>query len=173
MTRLSAILRSLLSPDLPIPDWMTRANRLPCESTIASHYATLLCCRLAGDGSGEFAQAGHCRPIAVRARPTEPIDSAGPALGLFPRAVYAAIPFYLQTGDCLSLNTDGLTEARNEAGEEFGEQRLLETIASLRPARSELNVESLVNAVTGAVTRFRPTVPLSDDLTVIALRRTA
>src|SRR5215469_14527888 len=65
MAHLSAIFRSLLSLDLPLAEMMVRANRLFCESTPATHYATLVAGRANGS-SVELCNAGHCRPLVLR-----------------------------------------------------------------------------------------------------------
>ncbi len=147
MTHLSAILRSLLSLNLPIPDIMTRANQLFCESTINSHYATLLCGRLGSDGAGEIAQAGHCRPVIVSRGSAGFIEASGLPLGLFSRASYPTIPFRLAAGDTLLLYTDGLTEARNSAGLEFGDTQLLDFSRTLASSTQPPDAATLVTAV--------------------------
>ena len=89
MTHLSAILRSLLSVGLPIPEMMTRANRLFCESTLDSHYATLICGRVTGSHDIELASAGHCPPLVARRHAVERLDMPGLPLGLFSRGEYS------------------------------------------------------------------------------------
>jgi sigma-B regulation protein RsbU (phosphoserine phosphatase) len=172
MTHLSAILRSLHSLDLPIPDVMARANLLFCESTITSHYATLICGRLTADGTGEIANAGHCRPAIVRRDSVEPVQAEGLPLGLFSRAVYPAIPFRLAAREALVLYTDGLTEGHDGDGREFGESRLLESIRTLLSRNPKHDATALVTSIGADGARFRQGAPLSDDLTIIAIRQT-
>jgi sigma-B regulation protein RsbU (phosphoserine phosphatase) len=172
MTHLSAILRSLLSVGLPVPDVMARANRLLCENTLSSHYATLICGRICSGGAGELSHAGHCRPLLLRRDSAGPIQAAGIPLGLFCRSAYPSIPFHLDPGESLLLYTDGLTEARDPSGAEFGEQRLLSLIGSLRSSCCLAGAAELVDSIAGEVERFRQDSPLHDDLTVVAIRRT-
>lgn len=172
MTHLSAILRSLLSVGLPVPDVMARANRLLCENTLSSHYATLICGRICSDGAGELAHAGHCRPLLLRRASVEPIQAAGIPLGLFCRSTYPSIPFHLDAGESLLLYTDGLTEARDRSGVEFGEPRLLNFLGSLRSDANLPGAAQLVDSVAGEVARFRQNSPPHDDLTVVAIHRT-
>jgi sigma-B regulation protein RsbU (phosphoserine phosphatase) len=82
MTHLSAIIRSLVSLDLSLADLVARANRLFCESTAPSHYATLVCGRATALGV-ELCNAGHCAPLLLQRDATQRLDSTGLPLGLF------------------------------------------------------------------------------------------
>ena len=72
----------------------------------------------------------------------------------------------LAPGDTLALYSDGITEATNAAGEEFGESLLLDTLES----RSHLPVEPLLQAVVGAVQRFSGGSEQQDDITAVIAR---
>ena len=162
MTHLSAILRSLLSVGLPIPEMMTRANRLFCESTLDSHYATLICGRVTGSHDIELACAGHCPPLVARRHAVERLDMPGLPLGLFVRGEYPVTRVALERGDSLILYTDGVTEARNPAGIEFGEERLTGCL--------EGGAASLAT-VLSALAAFRGATPPADDVTLLVIRR--
>jgi phosphoserine phosphatase RsbU/P len=166
MTHLSAIFRSLLSMGLPLSDMMARANRLFCESTDPSHYATLVCGRASGD-QVEFCNAGHCRPLLVNAKRVEPFDSTGLPLGLFCGAEYPPSHARLAAGDSLVLYTDGVTEARHGAEDEFGEGALIRCLE--QHARS--TAEALAHDVLLDVDRFRAGTRPHDDVTLLVLRR--
>ena len=73
----------------------------------------------------------------------------------------------LSPGDTFLLYTDGATEAISQSGDEFGEQRLLETLQQHR----ELPSEELVSAITGQVREFSPHEQ-ADDITVIVAKCT-
>jgi sigma-B regulation protein RsbU (phosphoserine phosphatase) len=167
MTHLSAILRSLLTFSLSVPEVMSRANRLFCESTLASHYATLVCGRVTSDAVAELGNAGHCPPLAVAAHGVRRVEGAGLPLGLFCQAEYAARRVELPHGESLVLYSDGLTEATNPAGEEFGEQRLIHALHE----HSTLAAQPLAAAVLQDLAAFRRDTPLADDLTLLVLRR--
>jgi serine phosphatase RsbU (regulator of sigma subunit) len=76
-----------------------------------------------------FTNAGHNPPMLVR-RNGECIrlDEGGPVIGAFPGSIFTQREIQLYEGDKLLLFTDGVTEARNAAGEEFGEERLQECL---------------------------------------------
>ncbi len=128
MTHLSAIFRSLLSLDLSLADVVARANRLFCESTAPAHYATLVCGRATAHGV-ELCNAGHCSPLLLQPNATERLDSTGLPPGLLCGGEYPVQYLSLSPGETLVLYSDGITEARDPAGEEYQEERL---ICSLR-----------------------------------------
>jgi len=70
-------------------------------------------------------------------------------------------------GDTLLIGTDGIWEARNKNGEEFGKDRLRDLLRRLHDQPSK----TIVNAVFEAVTKFRGDLPRQDDLTLVAIRR--
>jgi sigma-B regulation protein RsbU (phosphoserine phosphatase) len=166
MVHLSAILRSLLSVRLPISEIMTRANRLFCESTLESQYATLICGRISEAGT-EVSNAGHCLPLIVRAEAVERLDVAGLPLGLFYKTEYSVTQISLEPGSSLFLYTDGLTEARDPAGNEFGEERAAAWLRQVPGAEAR----SLNMALLNAVTAFRGAARPEDDLTMLVIRR--
>jgi len=166
MTHLSAILRSLLSLNVPLVDLMARANRLFCESTLSSQYATLVCGRTTDDGV-ELCNAGHCAPLALRGGGVERLDSAGLPLGLFCGGQYAATHVGLATGESLILYSDGLSETEDPEGGEFGEAGLMRSLES----RFGDNAETVAHGVMDDVKRFRAGKRPADDLTLLVVRR--
>ena len=166
MTHLSAIFRSLLSLDLPLAEIMMRANRLFCESTPATHYATLVACRTTESGV-DLCNAGHCRPLVLRREGTEQVDPTALPLGLFCATKYTIRHIPLDLGDRLYLYSDGITEARDPEGNEYEEEQL---ISYLR-GHSEGDAMAMVDGVLGDVARFRRTAPQQDDMTLLAVWR--
>jgi sigma-B regulation protein RsbU (phosphoserine phosphatase) len=167
MTHLSAIFRSLLSLDLPLAQVVSRANRLFAESTGAAHYATLACGRTTPDGV-ELSNAGHCRPLLLRKDGTERIDSTGLPLGLFPAGRHGVVRIRMAEGDTLVLYSDGITEAQNGKGDEYGEDRLIRSLQIY--AGSE--AKAAVGEVLRDVVRFRGAQPAHDDMTLLIVRKT-
>jgi sigma-B regulation protein RsbU (phosphoserine phosphatase) len=166
MTHLNAIFRSLLLLELPLAEVVARANRLFCESTAASHYATLACGRTTADGV-ELCNAGHCRPLVLRGGAAERIDATGLPLGLFPGGRYTTRHVPLACGDCLVLYSDGITEAQDPQDNDYEEDRLIRALC----AHPGGDVRTLAGAVVGDVVRFRATRPQHDDITLLIVRR--
>ena len=166
MTHLSAIFRSLLSLELQLTELMARANRLLCESTPSSHYATLVAGR--ADESGvDLCNAGHCRPLVFRPDRTERIDSTGLPLGLFSDARYAVTHIALAPSDSLVLYSDGITETQDPGGNSYDEDRLIGCLGG----PGEWDVRSRAENALRDVGRFRDGGPQQDDVTLLIVRR--
>lgn len=171
MAHLNAALRSFARSRLSPQDALGEANRLLADSTLDSHYATLVCGRANSRGELELVNAGHCAPMVVRSNgAVEVLETSGLPLGLAIPA--AAAPFStervsLNDGDALVLYTDGLTEAANSREDDYGKERLLTVLSGCagKPPHD------LVAACLADVTRFLSGAPLSDDLTILALAR--
>jgi serine phosphatase RsbU (regulator of sigma subunit) len=117
-----------------------------------------------GTRTVRFANCGHNHPIVVRANgDVVRLDTGGLVLGIFPDAAYEEAFFALAPGDRLVLFTDGVTEARDSAGDEFGDDRL---IAIIRAAGSDANV--LLETITAELGRFSDGV-FNDDVTILAV----
>lgn len=166
MTHLNAIFRSLLSLNLPVPEVMARANRLFCESTLTAQYATLVCGRATGSGI-EFCNAGHCPPLLVRRNGIQRIDAPGLPLGLFCGGEYPPAHIEFGEGDSLVLYSDGITESRDRAGDEFGEDGLARSLGK----NSAGGCASLARGVLQDVERFRDGGRPTDDVTLLVVRR--
>ncbi|HKD05857.1 MAG TPA: SpoIIE family protein phosphatase [Bryobacteraceae bacterium] len=173
MAHLSAIFRSLLSLDLPLAEMMVRANRLFCESTPATHYATLVAGRANGSGRGEvnvdLCSAGHCRPLVLRRDGTEKVDSTGLPLGLFYDGRYTIRRIALDLRDSLVLYSDGITEAEDPDGDMYGEDRF---IGCMRRHEGR-DAIAIADGVLSDVARFRRAAPQQDDMTLLLLWRHA
>jgi len=121
-------------------------------------------------GAVEWCNAGHNPPLVCRAADgaVKELAATGRILGILPDAAYkAGGPLTLQKGDVLFLYTDGVTEARNDAGDLFGPERLQEV---LRKAAAGVP-EEIVEAVRGAVRTWTGAKPNDDDLTIMAVKR--
>ena len=82
-------------------------------------------------------------------------------LGMFPSAACHSSPLQLRPGDLLVVYSDGLTDAENSAGEQFGEEQLCDLIRSSAP----LGVEALESELLTALDSFTAGVAQPDDIT--------
>lgn len=115
-----------------------------------------------------LANSGLPYPIHCTAEACTQIELPGVPLGSLPGMTYDEISLSLAPGDIVVFATDGIFEAMNEEGGEFGAERLLEIVARYRgrPAKD------LVDAVFEAVAEFRGEADQNDDMTVVAVRVT-
>ncbi len=167
MTQLHAMFRSLISIGLPLNQLVERASSLFCESTLPTHYATLVCGKAEASGEVELCNAGHLPALWLSSDGVASIEATGLPLGIFCEEEFSCRRLHLAPGDSLLLYTDGLSEARNEAGEEYG----LERLSKLMSARAATSPQALVNACLEDLKRFRGGASKTDDLTIMAIRR--
>ena len=115
--------------------------------------------------------AGHPELVWYRAkdRTIEQIGSRGPPLGvLVDTAFPAASNVALEPGDILLMSTDGILEAANGSGEQFGMERMSEVVRDQAGGTSE----EVVAAIFAQVDRFVGGRRLIDDATLVAIKRT-
>jgi sigma-B regulation protein RsbU (phosphoserine phosphatase) len=103
-------------------------------------------------GCWRWANAGHPAPLLLQratgtVHPLDKMLDAGPALGLVPEPEFDRCEFPLKTGDRFVLYTDGITEARNSIGEDFGVERLAAAIRAHSGATAEQMLDGLLNSV--------------------------
>jgi len=131
MANLQANLRSqyLTASEQP-RQFLESVNRLFYQSTIESAYATLFFAEYDDRAQRlRYANCGHYSAILLRsAGPLERLDSTGTVLGLFDEWKCDFDERQLDRGDTLVLYTDGVTESIDAAGQEFGEDRLLDSL---------------------------------------------
>jgi phosphoserine phosphatase RsbU/P len=167
-SRLHTLFRALLELKLPIDEMLERANRIFCECVLVTgYYATLVCGRAFSTGTVELINAGHLPPFLLRSGGAERVVATGVPLGLFYASKYEVKHIQVEPGETLLFYTDGVTEARNSSDTEYGPERL----ARLATERSHLAPKELVSACRDDVSAFTSRAPLSDDLTLLALRR--
>lgn len=167
MAHLHAMFRSLLAGGLALDQLLERANRLFCESTIPSCYATLVCGRASPSGEVEISNAGHCPPLAIQDGRDAAIEATGLPLGMFCSGQFRTRRLSLAHGGSLVLYSDGLTEARNGENAEYGAARLREVVK----AHSSQAPQALMDRCVADVAAFRGGAPRSDDLTIMVIRR--
>ncbi len=119
-------------------------------------------------GSLSFVNAGHTAGVLLRAS-GEPLllKSNGVPLGLLPDAKYRAEGATLEPGDSLMLYSDGITEATNPRGEEFGAKRLVEAFRRCH----RLRLRELARSLEAELEAFVEGTPFEDDRTLVLVRR--
>jgi serine phosphatase RsbU (regulator of sigma subunit)/uncharacterized protein YprB with RNaseH-like and TPR domain len=167
MSHLHATFRTLAGQKLPLQKLVEHANRLFCESTMAGQYATLVVGRVTSDGKVEYVSAGHLPLLHISPAGVASREATGVPLGMFGASNFPVCTLEVAPGDSLFLYTDGLTEIFNSAGDEFGIRR-----AELLMARhSAGELESILSACLSEIANFSAGVKRTDDLTLLALRR--
>ena len=89
-------------------------------------------------------------------------------IGLMPDAAYTSSETALGPGDTLIMYTDGITEAENSEGDDYGEDRLAEMLV----ANKNLGAVAIIDAVLEHLSEFTNSAPFEDDVTMLVARRT-
>jgi serine phosphatase RsbU (regulator of sigma subunit) len=165
MANLQANLRSQCAVALDQPERSLQlVNRLLYENSIDSAYATLFFGEYDDRARHlRYVNCGHlCALVLKEDGSLERLNSTSTVLGLFKEWECSAQEYSLGCGDTLALYTDGFTESFNDAGEEYGEQRLIESLRR----HCEQDSSCLMAAVVEDVRTFSPHEQ-SDDRTLI------
>jgi serine phosphatase RsbU (regulator of sigma subunit) len=179
MANLQANLRSQYAVAVDdLPRLLASVNRLFYENSDDASYATLFFADY-DDSSRKlrYANCGHLPPLLLRACASsqdqapnvERLRSTCTVMGLFEDWHCEIAEVQLAPGDMLVLYTDGITEATNADGEEFGESRLLATLGS----NFYLPVGPLLQAIVEAVQQFSRGSEQQDDITLVIARSLA
>jgi phosphoserine phosphatase RsbU/P len=155
-----------------IASLITRVNAMLYDASTEDRYATLFYAQY--DPAARrlsYVNAGHCPPIllrnATKNAAVERLDQAGgTVVGLLPECAYEQAEVYLAPGDLLVIYTDGFSEAMSPNLEEWGEERLIETVA----ACSGLPARDTIARIMQSADAFAAGAPQSDDMTLVVLR---
>src|SRR6516162_295554 len=168
MANLQANLRSQYAMALDEPQRFLRSvNQLFCENTSDSAYATLFFAEYDDQAQRlRYANCGHLSALVLRRDTTlERLESTSTVLGLFKEWDCSIGERRLARGDTLLLYTDGITESFGEREEEFGEQRLAESLRR----HCELPPQALLASIVDDVQQFSPHEQ-NDDITLIVAK---
>ena len=145
---------------------MTRLNHGLFRRAIEARFLTSFYGMLAPDGSLMYCNAGHNAPMVVSPTGVRRLETGGVVLGLFEHASYDEETIRLKPGDLLVSFSDGVSEAMNEQGEEFTDERLIECVnANLgRPP------QEVLDALFANVKAFCGEADQSDDVTAVLVR---
>ena len=172
MANLQASLRSQSALAFDQPEALLRSvNRLFYDNSGDNAYASLLFADY-DDATRRlrYANCGHLAGLLLRSDGNvEQLESTSTLLGLFREWDCAMQEQELFPGDVLALYTDGITEASNEGGEEFGERCLIELVRENR----ELSCQALLSVIVDGVQRFSSQEQHDDITAIVAKFRTS
>jgi sigma-B regulation protein RsbU (phosphoserine phosphatase) len=154
------------------PDLLcSKVSRRLFMKTPPERYVTAFIAALdPGSGRLSYTNAGHNPGLLVRADGSvQRLEATGLPLGLFPMVEYEKMEITLGPGDLFMLYTDGITEAANPKGDEFGLDRLQAVVQKY----AQEPLVALAVAIETAVEVFVDGTPFGDDRTIVMLRREA
>ena len=174
MSTVQATLRSLTARNgstvSDLSSIVSKLNRLLFNSTNGEHYVTFFYAMFdQATRRLTYVNAGHNPPVYLRADDDSEIrqlTSGGLVAGAFEHAAYEQETVQMRSNDLLFLYTDGLTEALNVDGEEFGTSRMMETLKSI----ASLSADQIRDVVARRVKEWCGGMSLYDDLTFVVMK---
>ena len=169
MATLQASLRTIAGEGVTLGELVVRLNRYACAHSLDGlRFTTAVICEYDPQTRRvSYVNAGHNEPILRRASGAlEKLETGGLPLGIRFPFDYETASVEVQPGDALIFYTDGVVEAFNERGEEFGNERWANAIRGLPAMSAEKSLQFLMEAVDGFVGGTRQ----SDDITCMVFR---
>lgn len=148
---------------------ISRTNRHMCRDTLVSEFATIIFGVFAPDGkSFTYCNAGHLPVLRLRNQKFTEHMTGGMVIGVQEQARYEVESISIESGDILVFVTDGVTEAMDFQGIQYGWDRLLESIQK----HQALEAKTLAQQILWDVRRFAGLADQSDDITIVAVKIT-
>lgn len=169
MSNLQATIRGMTLLDVSPAECLSRSNRLMYQSTDANKFASLFYGIVdTRNHRLSYSSAGHDLPFLVYGQ-QEPIrlKAGGLLLSCLEDSEYEEDSVALEPGGLLVIYSDGITEARSEDNEEFGEERLSEVVMK----HKDLSPQDLIQRITESVKEFAGNLPQMDDMTLVVVKR--
>jgi serine phosphatase RsbU (regulator of sigma subunit) len=171
MSSLHAAVHAQASSQSSLAETISAVNKYLAENIPSNRFVTLFYAELDPlTGALSFINAGHNPPLIVHAAGTvENLSSGGLPLGIMTDSPYREGRTQLQPGDVLVIYSDGVSEAVNPQGEEFGAPRL-HSVVGLNIERSAAGIRDRIES---ALTKFSQGTPAADDITLVIVKRQA
>ena len=172
MATFQASLRTLCDTRTGLEAILANLNHYCCtNSQGGARFTTAFFAELdPATGEIRYVNAGHNAPILRRASGAqERLEEGGIPLGIFPEAAYRAGATQLSDGDWLVIFTDGVVEALNSQGDEYGELRLM----GLLDGGNTLTPAQMLERLLASLDTFAANTPQHDDMTCLLLKRRA
>ncbi len=169
MSSLHAAIHAQISANSSLEQTVCSVNRYLAENTPANRFVTLFAAELdPASGKLKYINAGHNPPLIGRLDGSiEQLSSGGFPLGIIPAAEFELGELSLEPGESIVIYSDGVSEANNLNGDEFGLDRLAAVIKSNLTA----SAAGLRDRVESALSSFTETAPANDDITLVIVKR--
>ncbi len=177
MSNMQATLRALLGRVPTLVELASRTNELLHATTPSNKFVTAILFEIfPSTGKANYVNAGHgdCMLLRGKSGEAEKLESTGLPLGMMASEMlemlgkgYEEKHLELNSGDLLALYSDGVTEAYDEAENEWGDERLLNCLHPILENSSQI----IVGKVFEAIDDFAQTAPQHDDITLMIIKR--
>lgn len=168
-TKLQATIRAFAFDQRSLSAFVEKVNTIFHRDSPSHLFASLFYLDIAETGGRvSYVNAGHLPAMYMKNGSIRETEKGDLALGLARTASYAEHSIDLDGGDLMLLFSDGLTEAKNDRGDFFGKERLMQILRTATGSSEQIGLSILDD-----VDRFTGTQKPSDDLSLIILKRTA
>jgi phosphoserine phosphatase RsbU/P len=155
---LQGIIHAQLLVEQELPAIASVVNQFLCSRNVGK-YATMILLKLFSDGRIEYVNCGHIQPVSIWNREIRRLEEGNLIVGLIDSATYTSAHYVLRPGERLLLPTDGITEAEDSSGKQFGDTGL-DTIA----------YNEDVSLILDHVAKFQAPNRGQDDCTLVEIR---
>ena len=155
---LQGIIHSQLLAGQSLPAIASLVNQFLCTRKVGK-YATMILLKLFPDGYIEYMNCGHIQPLAILGAQIRSLVESSLVVGLIANATYKSADYIMQPGERILLATDGLTEAEDASGQQFGDAGL-----------SAVAHHEDLNKILDRVAKFHSPKPAEDDCTLMEIR---
>ncbi|MEA3440709.1 MAG: GAF domain-containing SpoIIE family protein phosphatase [Chloroflexota bacterium] len=170
MALTSTALQANLGGSNSLETGITKTNQLVCLESTQGLFVTLFIARI-NPITGEifYVNAGHNPPLLFSQKEdhVSSLNRTGFPLGLVPDAKYKQCATRMEPNDCIIFYTDGVTEAFDEDGNQFETKGLLKVISD----HTNDSAEEILEAIITAVNKHIGSMPLSDDMAIVVVKR--
>lgn len=161
-------LRMAVSREFKLSRTVKRLNSIIHRSRLATKFVSLVLVEVDLNGTVIYCNAGHPRPVLMHTDGSvSRLDQGGPILGPIPDASYSIGVQCMGPGDLMVLFTDGVTEASPNGDDEYGVERLIHAVRTVR----HRDPAAIVDRVFSDVAEFSRRTPPADDQTVVVVKR--
>ena len=163
----SGIMRSEATAHLSPSEMLKTLNDSLQERRVDSQYVTMLYSVWNDENQTlQIANAGSVQPLFCREGDVETVKAEGFPLGMFPEVKYEEFTLSTQPGDSLIFFSDGIVDGQNEAGDMFGDERLIAVVKK----NQHKSAAKIAEAIFNEIGKFQKGIDRFDDETVVVLR---
>jgi sigma-B regulation protein RsbU (phosphoserine phosphatase) len=167
MASIRASLRAHAHSIYDLAEIMAQVNRQMCRDTLPSEFASVIYGVISPDGGRlTYTNAGHPPALLLRSGALDPLHVGGMVIGVDPSQRFEQSLLDLQSGDVITMYTDGVTEALNFEGQAYGASRLRDSIRR----HADLPAPQLAEQLLWDVRRFAGLADQSDDITIVVVK---
>ena len=167
MAKLQSTLRALVPDYSSLSKLAKKINAIFYRDSLPNRFASMVYMEVKAETNKiRFVNAGHFPPILLRRGVLKEMDKGAPALGIMPENTFSEESIELEKDDLFIVYSDGITEARNETGEFFGEDRFKTLLSKLEKSTAKESGNKILETVDNFIGDALP----NDDLSLIILR---